>query len=226
MTLIEIKKDEHYIVVDDSEIKEGDWFYNPATKEALRASKDMLSWNNDTTQEHKGWKRITHSTPPLEYNYYSQKQGFNMGVMSSDIELIFDKIKPLPMSEVEEAIYGYSVEKVYPILSFEEYLVNPPHKESYASYVAHQKSKRDGFNAHKELVKDKLFTVEDLRAAFTAGDTGRGGYTYNRVRKFDGFDEYITKKLGYFWDSEKGYVLLPKTEWEVEITTEGKIVLL
>lgn len=55
--------DNYALIVDESDIKEGDWFYSPATKEALDASKDMLSWNNDTTQEHKGWKKITWHIP-------------------------------------------------------------------------------------------------------------------------------------------------------------------
>ena len=55
-------KAQHIYITSDEEIKEGDWFYNPATKEALYASKEMLSWNCDTTQEHKGWKKIILTT--------------------------------------------------------------------------------------------------------------------------------------------------------------------
>ena len=35
---------------------------NPATKEVLFASKEMLSWNSDTTQKHRGWNKIITST--------------------------------------------------------------------------------------------------------------------------------------------------------------------
>jgi hypothetical protein len=49
-------------ITNSEEIKEGDWFFNPATKEALYASKEMISWNCDTTQEHKGWKKIILTT--------------------------------------------------------------------------------------------------------------------------------------------------------------------
>ena len=65
MKLIKITE-EHYIVVDNSKIEQEDWFYNPATKEILYASKEMLSWNSNTSQEHKGWKKITYSTIPLD----------------------------------------------------------------------------------------------------------------------------------------------------------------
>lgn len=57
-----VKGCQHLYIISDDEIKEGDWFYNPATKEVLFASKDMLSWNSDTTQEHKGWKKIVATT--------------------------------------------------------------------------------------------------------------------------------------------------------------------
>lgn len=53
---------QHLYIISDEEIKEGDWFYNLATKEVLFASKDMLSWNMNATQEHKGWKKIVATT--------------------------------------------------------------------------------------------------------------------------------------------------------------------
>jgi hypothetical protein len=51
-------------ITNSEEIKEGDWLYSPAAKEVLYASHDMLSWNSDTTQEHKGWKKIILTTDP------------------------------------------------------------------------------------------------------------------------------------------------------------------
>lgn len=195
--LIELS-DSHYIVVDDSEIKEGDYKYHHV-KGIIKAT-----FSGAYTNEFK----ITHSTP--------------IGGFSA---MLIAGVKELSLSEVEEVINGYSVEKM-------TFLKFPKNERTTwgKSYSYDNEKKREGyvegFNAHKELVKDKLFTIEDLRAAFAAGDAGRGGYTYNRVRNFDGFDEYITKKLGYFWDSEKGYILHPKTEWSVEVTLDGKIVLL
>lgn len=181
--------DEHYIVVDDSEIKEGDWYlcndsiiknYIVPTTEGDMLTNDFL----------KG-KKITHSTQPLEKSYSSQKQGFNMGVMSSDIELIFDKIKPLSLSEVEEAIYGYSVEK----MAVGEFI-----PESYVK----------GFKAHKELVKDKLFTIEDMQVAiqqaFLSG--------VERLEDFDKVQKMILENVS------------SPTEWNVEINEQGKIKLI
>jgi transposase-like protein len=53
-----IETPDYILAVSDEEIEVGDYFYGPAVKKVLYASKDMLSWNNDTTQEHKGWKKI------------------------------------------------------------------------------------------------------------------------------------------------------------------------
>ncbi len=93
--------DQHYIIVNDSEIKEGDWVCNiqkPYIKQCQDIDVDYYNKRNDV------FKKITHSTEPLEYKYGSQKHGFNMGVMSSDIKLVYDQIKPLDLSEVENKI--------------------------------------------------------------------------------------------------------------------------
>ena len=49
---------EIYITAPQEDIKENDHFHNRATNEILFASKEMLAWNNDTTQEHKGWTKV------------------------------------------------------------------------------------------------------------------------------------------------------------------------
>ena len=78
----------------------------------------------------------------------------------------------------------------------------------------------------EELVKDKLFTIEDLRRAFDAGNEGSGGSLRNRVRKYNGFDEYITNELGYVWNKDNGYVNPKENEWGVEFDKQGKIKLI
>ena len=70
-----------------------------------------------------------------------------------------------------------------------------------------------GFDTCLELNKDKLYTLDDLKDAFNAGNAGSGGSTYNRIRKYNGVDEYLQTFL--IWNNEKGY--LPKTEWDVEV---------
>jgi len=51
-----IKTEGYLWLVDlEAEIKENDYFYSPALQEVLFASRDMLSWNFDKSQEQKGW---------------------------------------------------------------------------------------------------------------------------------------------------------------------------
>lgn len=147
--LIEIKKDTHYIVVDDSEIKEGDLCYdkegNPGYNniqyvvKCLRTAYDSY-WN-------KNCKKITHS----------------FGVK---LEGVINR----PLSEVEEAI-GYSVEK----MANEWFLINQYNQEDMIhshrvpEYITTKNLWKKGFNAHKKLVEKKLFTVEDMKLCYMQG---------------------------------------------------------
>lgn len=58
--LIKLTKD-HYVIVDDSEIKEGDWYYWEITKTIQIAKLDSL---NRLPKNSDGSKKITHSTQP------------------------------------------------------------------------------------------------------------------------------------------------------------------
>lgn len=95
--LIKIKND--YIIVDDSGIKSGDY----------RVLIDKSSNLYGQFEKHLGgyecndqWMKITHSTKPLEdvviYNKYEGKGWVN--------------VKPLPLSEIKELLFGYDVEKM------------------------------------------------------------------------------------------------------------------
>lgn len=59
---------QHLFVLSNEEIKEGDYFYNPSTKEILFASKEMIIWNSDTGQSHKGWKKLIATTDSIYIN--------------------------------------------------------------------------------------------------------------------------------------------------------------
>ena len=193
--------DQHYIIVNDSEIKEGDWVCNiqkPYIKQCQDIDVDYYNKRNDV------FKKITHSTEPLEYKYGSQKHGFNMGVMSSDIKLVYDQIKPLDLSEVEEAINGYSVENA--AYHFCDNVVHPK-DETQSLYFAFC----TGFKAHQELVKDKLFTVEDMRKAM---------WEVDRLKTTNLTTENFSKLVDKYIQS-----LLPKTEWECIIHEQVKISL-
>ena len=105
--------------------------------------------------------------------------------------------------EVEEAIYGYSMEKA--AYNFCDNVVRPK-DETRSLFFAFC----TGFSTHQELVKDKLFTIEDMKL-FAAELIGR--YKSGKIQEFEDVQDIIESYL-------------PKTEWEVEITPEGKIVLL
>ena len=103
--------DDHYIIVDDSEIKEGDyWVYIcPINGLDYGDNKDPIVKNNlsptwfEKLHDRKNYYKITHSTEPLESIYSAEAHEVEDGT--------FRKVKPLSLSEVEETINGYSVEK-------------------------------------------------------------------------------------------------------------------
>jgi len=183
--------DTHYIVVDDSEIKEGDWTNKGKLKYFTKDGAVFYNFPNEEYSE-TYWlldkvKKITHSTQPLYKND-------------------FWAIQELKLSEVEEAINGYSVEKMA-----ERGVGRMTSSTIIRDYELNAYEK--GFNAHKELVKDKLFNVEDVE---------------NILIKFHKMNmAYLTGKEDDNLDI-KDFIntVLPKTEWECTITPEGKIVIL
>lgn len=92
MKLIKIKED-HYVVVDDSEIKEGDWYYHSIWQELFCLYKDTM--HNKAFELEKAYK-ITHSTQPLEYFFTDPK--------NSSKVFRFDKVKYISIQEVKELI--------------------------------------------------------------------------------------------------------------------------
>lgn len=196
MRLIKLSE-AHYIIVDDSEIEEGAWFYNQPTNYIGQTSrKEGNFWicnNMDGFHLLSQAKKITHSTQPLEAPVAIN--GFNTYAFIS-------------LSEVEELTLGYSVEK----MAKYHYGNNRKTREFEDGFML-------GFKlAHKELMKDKLFTVEDMRRELQSIAT--------EIATEDGQLSSLSPSLIYSWIENKIQSLLPKTEWEVEITPEGKIILL
>ncbi len=172
-TLIKLNE-QHYIVVDDSEIKEPFDGYCLDDEGNIRHGRSDLHTLLLS-------KKITHSTLP------------NKGM---------ENVNFISLSEVEEAINGYSVEK----MAKEEHQYNHKRIDEKSFRLGYEV----GFKAHQELVKDKLFTIEDMKL-FAAELIGR--YKSGKIQEFEDVQDIIESYL-------------PKTEWEVEITPEGKIVLL
>lgn len=180
-------QDNYYIVDMDAKGKEG-YNYNFALGKIDKLSRDY----DKASSENSFLRKITHST---EIN------------LSNDIEYI-------PLSEVEEAINGYSAEKMalekYPLSKLLD--VSDPDYEFRLNLKQIADTVRnvwtEGFKAAMELNKDKLFTIEDMREAI-----------------------YISFRRGNerktFFDSDYSIInsYFPKTEWDVEFV-DGKIKLI
>lgn len=175
MKLIKLT-DTHYIVVDDSKKGKEGWNYNFVINKLDKLSRNYA----DFSTEWQYCKKITHSTQPLE-----------------GVEFI-------SLSEVEEAIYVYSVEK----MAYNQLGNNlAPSIGSHEAYIR-------GFNAHKELVKDKLFTIDDIRNAFKAGQKyGEDNACNAEIDLNNNIIQYVVS-------------LLPKNEWEVEFNKNNKLKLI
>ncbi len=220
--------DTHYIVVDDSEIKENDLFWiigghsvNFGIRTCYWINKSQPCWSeknqNWTTEvsdnlyidklEDNGWGfvernralKITHSTQPLD----------NSIILSGAWTYPYI---PLKLSEVEEAINGYNVEKMIPT----KFCIPHKHYISKDDKICYDTGFKDGFKAHQELAKDKLFTIEDIKKAFNAGydlHTWEELNIPNDERDYHNEHDYIQS-------------LLPKTEWDIKFDEQGKIKLL
>lgn len=204
MKLIKLT-DTHYVIVDDSEIKQNDYYLNTSIPEILFKKEKGVLFHH--------CKKITHSTHCLKcgsYDFNSVGDFNNTSYECNDCDNKWEGIKPLSISEVEEAISGYSVEK----MAEQEYIINCNGGYDLEAYKA---GFEDAINAHKEHVKDKLFTVEDMRKAYEAGMVWMGEYQ-NR--------EYSNDWMKY--PNEKDYIqsLLPKTEWECTFDEQGKLKLI
>ncbi len=96
MKLIKLS-DTYYIIVDDSEINEGDYFlYGSSIYCADKGENKDFVYKNGIALSILSCKKITHSTEPLAYD----EDGGYYPISVTAISL----------SEVEEAINGYSVE--------------------------------------------------------------------------------------------------------------------
>jgi hypothetical protein len=216
MKLIKLSET-HYIIVDDSEIKEGDFALNVKIKR-LNQARFMF----DSTD----CKKITHSTQPLENLSCRCRYGSIMTFSHpckkecQNPKLGFNKIKPLSLLEVEESINGYSVEKsLNELYTKDENLFSMIDNMSY----------KIGFSAHKELVKDKLFTIEQVLSIIN--EIGFVKTTHEELN-YKNYQPFITDEDGEFWTINKEHIqkyiqsLLTKTEWEVEFDERCKLKLI
>ena len=166
----------HYIVVDDSEIKKGDWCVYK-TGEIIQY---LVKLNTDNL------RKITHSTQPLE------------------------GVKHISLSEVEEAINGYSVEK----MAEDKY-----GSGKSLSTISFREGYIKGFKAHQELFQYSRNQVHDLMTkAFKAG--------FKKHNVVEAGLEPLESDVECSWILTK-FDSTPKlTEWEVEFDEQGKLRLI
>lgn len=181
--------DTHYIIVDDSEVKENDSIFNINTKEIV------IDWQGHGSMD--WWRKITHSTQPLE----------NINFVDEAESLIVPKIKPLSLSEVEKAIYGYSVEKMAYDLAFKFIGTDFEQVKYLQSLIIAM------FKAHQELVKDNLFIKP------------KGNEIKQITREEANSVPHFQSSNGEFFTIELES-LLSKTEWDIEFDEQSKITLL
>lgn len=212
MKLIKLNE-QHYIIVDDSEIKENQWYCN---NKVLFLSDSKFDKGNNPNQN-KNNKLVTHSTEPLEVTQWEGKTNLHMD------NYHYDKIKPLSISEVEELINGDSVEKMA-----EKYFKNYYAwvRESTLPYTDEQVDniKMDyinGFKAHQKLTKDKLFTKRDMIAAFIEGTNSGSNYQDLVENDLEEAEKFSENEMNDFIQS-----LLPPTEWDVYFNEQDKLELI
>lgn len=96
MKLIKINE-EHYIIVDDSNITQGDW----------HIKNDKLITCSHAIDETS--RKITHSTLPLE--------GFlqETDITTTNLKPLYDKVKPLPIQLVKDLLgeKSYTLQDIY-----------------------------------------------------------------------------------------------------------------
>ena len=133
MKLIKINE-EHYIIVDSSDIKEGDFMYDIDGDIGIAIGKDKSQWE--------GNMKITHSTQPID---------------GDEVGACFTKIKQLSLLEVEELLFGYIVEiskdKLFTLEDmkklFGRTIENAPSGESHTRMISDKE--------YRHFVMDQLF---------------------------------------------------------------------
>lgn len=155
MKLIKINTD-HYVVVDDSEIKEGDWLLDITDNTIWNCHKDMP---NSLFPE---CKKITHSTEPIDKSLFFTDRVWGC--------------ERLSLGEVKELIGEVDVKEESSNFNerhWQKYWENTLKKESCAT-----NGKRDvyiaGYNQAIEDNKEKKYTEEDMWKAFEYGKTLNG----------------------------------------------------
>lgn len=206
MKLIKLSKD-HYVIVDDSEVKEGDSYLvelfdvtGKSTGLHLEYCKSINDdWVNNlnivSTRHIKNCKKITHSTQPLQ----SRPHWANYGIIT--------------VQEVKELLGEVDVEKKAHSMIMNYLTDNNSSGDFNKSTIGADDNKNwfiKGYNQCLEDNKEKKYTEKDIRKAIEMAR--------ERITHPDW--DYI-----YEDDNEIIQALQSKTEWDVTIDGELKLTI-
>ncbi len=190
--------DTHYVVTNGRPTNDGEYAVHPTT---LNISQHHSIDSNLS----RSWEKIEYSTKPLEEDITYR------GITSKPVFEYF-QIKPLSLPEVEELTKGYSAEKMandkFPDESTAGW------KDSFSP--RERRGFIEGVKTVEEILKDKVFSIEDMRKAIEMAKEGSIGY-------------YAPDSPNYYFGySENDIIqsLLPLAEWNVTIDENDKITLL
>lgn len=214
MKLIKLSET-HYIVIDDSEIKEGDF--------AIHIGNPYFQFNESMRQFLcKDCKKITHSTEPLSEECKR---------CTGACEQCIDGTKQLSLSEVEEAIYGVIKTVEVELSNDIKSLLSIGNITQYNDRIEYElpfkfiEKEEKYYMVHQELMKDKLFTIEDMEKAMRFIADFKSDFPEDFLNHYYGISNVDNlndgEAINVFIQS-----LLPKTEWDVEFDEQGKIKLL
>lgn len=195
MKLIKLSAD-HYIIVDDSEIKEGD---------CITDGYKVWQWLDDSSLL--GRKKIVYSTEPIEYVVV------DVTPVGDAIEgYVYGKVQELSLSEVKELIGEVDVEKKaeerYPIIMRTITKIGGGTYDTDVNF-SDRYSYKNGYNQALEDNKDRKYTDENVKNALFYA-------LYHPTR--DG-DISITKDSIVRKTIQS---LQPPTSWDVEFV-DGKL---
>jgi hypothetical protein len=185
--------DTHYVYVEDH-VKAGDYVVTYPDKKIIQVDESTCGMYDE---------RITQSTEPLEYIWKANYESYTGWV----------NIRKLSISEAEELIYGYNVEKMAEDEVKRRDNLSDNNKLTVNEKGFAEKWMQIGFKAHKELVKDKVFTVKDMEFALVM------------ARKNVLIDPWNAATKPQFTIEEIVRIMLPETIWEIEPDEQGKLKL-
>lgn len=137
--------EEHYIIVDESDIKDGEY--------CLSMLNEVVVFGKNFNQSL--YRKITHSTEPIE--------GGTTFFQNRGDKLCYDKIGVLSLSEVKELLGEVDVDRKAVKFS-----------KRYSNHDDSQEAVYDGYNeGYKQCLidnKEKMFTEEDVRNAISFGN--------------------------------------------------------